>query len=231
MSITAFTHADDPVQLAVQLLHDNGLDVIIPRWSPPAGPCLGILARDGDQLVAVQVVIVRPGESEGQLSWLVEEHAEATRAAAEDWIREHKLRFASLRVDAFFLAWQWANLWTGLQVEAVLPAVLVPDEAPLGDSRDSGQSAPADPPPAAGAAQSREPDSTDPGPRLSSEEETVFGTLPGGLGWDDSATIAADAGLPAETVRQCLSNLEEYGLAQRWPYQDRWHKAGRAEEQ
>lgn len=93
---------DDWRLAAETYVHDYGLDVIQPRWLT-GDRDFGLIARDGDVLVAVHAVIARPDDSTDDVTQLSEDRIHRIRGAARTWMIEHALRFPLIRVDVLAL--------------------------------------------------------------------------------------------------------------------------------
>lgn len=93
---------DDLRVIAETRVHDIGLDVIQPRWLT-GDRDFDFIARDGDVLVAVHVVIAQPGDSAGNVTEISEDGIHRIRGAACAWMGEHAFSFELIRVDALVL--------------------------------------------------------------------------------------------------------------------------------
>lgn len=96
--IGTFT-ADDLRALAETFVHDYGLDVIQPRWMEDDVP-LDLIARDGNTLVPVHVIIAQPEDTTNDVTELGEDLIHQIRGAAHAWVDNHSFSYTFIRVDA-----------------------------------------------------------------------------------------------------------------------------------
>lgn len=99
--IGSFTR-DNLRDLAATFVHDYGLDVIQTRWRDRSDN-FALVARDGDALVAVHVVIAQSEDSTRDVTALGEDLIHEIRGAAHMWVADHSFGYKLIRVDVLVL--------------------------------------------------------------------------------------------------------------------------------